>query len=80
MVEKSISLFEITDRRIHKAHIASQVFNEDEVPDLWIKRLRMMFPVEEYEEMINIFKSEDVEVTAFKVQVEYKRIGEEDAA
>lgn len=74
MTEKSVSLFEITDRRTHKNHVVSQVFEDKKDSDVWISRLRTMFPVSEYEEMVKVFKSEDTEITAFRVHIEYKRI------
>lgn len=74
MVERSASLFQITDtRKVIQNHVTSQVFEEKPEASRWLKNLAAMFPKEEFEEIVKIFESDDAEVTAFKVQVEYRR-------
>lgn len=76
MTERSVTLFEIVDRhRVPQSHVASQVFNagEKEEANKWLRNLSRMFPKEEFDEAIKVFSDDAIEVTSFKIHVEYRR-------
>lgn len=76
MTERSVTLFEIVDRRrVPQSHVASQVFDagEKEEANKWLRNLSRMFPKEEFDEAIKIFSDDAIEVTSFKIHVEYRR-------
>lgn len=76
MTERAVTLFEIIDRRkVPQSHVASQVFEagEQKEANQWLRNVSRMFPREEFDEVVKVFGNDEIEVTAFKVHVEYRR-------
>jgi hypothetical protein len=76
VTERSVSLFEIIDsRRRATHHVATNEFTKGDIAEAnsWLRRLSMQFPENDFDKVMTVLESDDIEVTTFKIHMEYRR-------